>query len=98
MFVRKTKRFARGIDILCAGLTVGLIGPGHFRYPFPDQSVRDDKLRLSVIALLSDVEGVEKSLHVVALDFLDIESVGFEPGTGVFALRVLGRSIERDRV
>ena len=60
--------------------------------------MRNDELRPAVIALLRVVEGVEKRLHVVAVDLLNVESIGFESRSGVFALRHLRRGVERDRV
>src|SRR6202030_45565 len=89
MFVWQTESFARGIDIFRAGLAVRFVRAGDFRNAFADESVRDDKLRFSVISLLCDIQRVEKLLHVLAIDLLDVESVRFESRAGIFALRLL---------
>ena len=60
--------------------------------------MRDDEFRPAVVALFRHVQRIEKLLHVVAIDFLNIEAVSLEALAGVFALRCLGRGIERDRV
>ncbi len=70
----------------------------YFRDAFADERVRDDELRFSVVAPFRHVERVEELLHVIALDFLDIEAVCFHPFVGVFALRFLRRGIQRDRI
>ena len=98
MFVGQSETFARGIDKFGARLAVRFEGPLHFRDAFPDQRVRDDELRFPVVVLFCAVEGVEKRLHVVAVDFLNVEPVGLESRSRVFALRHLRRSVERDRV
>ncbi len=66
--------------------------------PLPIKRVRDDELRLSVVALFRHVQRIEKLLHVLAVDFLNIESVGLEAHDRIFALRLLGQRIERDGV
>ena len=60
--------------------------------------MRDDELRFPVITLLRNVERIEKLRHVLPVDFLDVESVGFETRAGIFALRRLRHRVERDRV
>ena len=75
-----------------------LIGAGDFRNPFTDQRVRNDELRFPVVALLGDVQRIEELLHIVAVDFLDIESISFKSRAGVLALRLLCRRIKRDRI
>ena len=47
---------------------------------------------------LATIERVEKLLHVLAVDLLDVEPVCFETRRGVFALRGLRQGIERDRI
>ena len=54
MFVWQTESFARGIDIFRAGLAVRFVRAGDFRNAFADESVRDDKLRFSVMATLAN--------------------------------------------
>ena len=44
------------------------------------------------------VERIEECLHVVALDFLHVESVGAKAHARVLALRRLGHGVERDGV
>src|SRR5882762_3143465 len=60
--------------------------------------MNDNELRLPVIALFRDVAGIEEFLHVVALDFLRVESVGLITFSRVFALSLLGHGIERDGI
>src|SRR2546423_15413799 len=60
--------------------------------------MRDDQLRFAVVVFLRVVERVEKGLHVLAVDFLGIESVSLEPRGGVFALRRSCWSVECDGV
>ena len=98
MLVGQPKSFARRIDKFCTSLAVRFVRPGDFGNPFADQRVCDDELRLSVIALLRNVQRIEKLLHVLAIDFLDVESVSFEAPTRVLALRLLRRRIKGDGV
>src|SRR5438067_7801497 len=98
MLVRQTKPFASGIDKFRAGLAVRFVSSRNFGNSFADQSVRDDELRSSVIIFFRVIERVQKCLHVLAVDFLNVESVGLESRGCVFALsRGRGR-VERDRV
>ncbi len=75
-----------------------LVGPLDFRDAFTDERVRDDELRFAIIALLRDLKGVEKLLHVLAVDLLDVESVRFESRAGIFALRLLRCRVECDGI
>ena len=70
----------------------------YFRDAFADQRVRDDELRFSVVAPFRHVQRIEKLLHVVAIDFLDIEAIRLHAFVGVFALRFLRRGIQRDGI
>ena len=72
--------------------------PCHFRNTFSYQRVCDDELRFSVVASLRHVEGVEKLLHVMAIDFLNIEAVCLHSFAGILALRFFRRGIERDGI
>src|SRR5260370_41567102 len=98
MFVWQTESFARGIDIFRAGLVVRFVRAGDFRNAFADEGVRDDKLWSSIISLLCDIQRVEKLLHVVAIDLLDVESVRFESHAAIFALRLLRCRVECDGI
>ena len=75
-----------------------LAGSRDFRNAFSDQRLRHDHLRLSVVALLRGLERIEKRLHVVSVDLLDLEAVGFETLPSVFALGHVCHCIERDSV
>ena len=70
--------------------------PSNFRNALTDQRVGDDELWFAVIALFGDIQRIEELLHIVPVDFLDIESVRFKSRAGVLALRFLCRSIKRD--
>ncbi len=70
----------------------------NFRNPFPREGMDNNELRFPVVALFRDVTGIEEFLHVVALDFLRVESVGLITFSRVLALRLLGHGIERDGV
>src|SRR6266567_6240229 len=98
MFVGQSKPFARGIDKLCTSLAVRLMRPGNFRNAFADEGMCDDELRFAVVALLRDVQRIEKLLHVLAVDLLDIESVRLKTPSSVLALCLLCRGIQRDRI
>ena len=98
MFVRQAKPFARSVDKLRTSLAVRFESPLHFRDAFSNQRVRNDEFRFAVIVLLRAVERVEKRLHVLAVDFLNIESVGLKSRTRVFALRHLRGRVEGDRI
>ena len=69
-----------------------------FRNSFPNQGVGDDEFRFAVVVLLGAPQCVEKGLHVLAVNFLNVEPVGFEARAGVFALGRFRRRVERDRV
>src|SRR5438067_7258007 len=98
MLIREAKSFSRGINILGAGFAMGFRRSLNFRNPFPGKGMNDDELRFPVVAIFRDVTGVEEFLHVVALDFLGIESVGLKTFSRVLALRLVGHGIERDGV
>src|SRR5438067_8983170 len=98
MLIREAKSFSRGINILGAGFAMGSRRSLNFRNPFPGKGMNDDELRFPVVAIFRDVTGVEEFLHVVALDFLGIESVGLKTFSRVLALRLVGHGIERDGV
>src|SRR5439155_20756005 len=57
-----------------------------------------DELRPAIVALLCNLERVEKLRHVLAVEFLNIESVSLTAGGRVFALSRRRRRVERDRV
>src|SRR5262249_15354732 len=78
--------------------TMRFVSAGDFRNSFPNQSVGDDKVRSSVVALLRVVEGIEKRLHVFTVDFLNVKTVGFETRRCILALSRSRGCIERDRV
>ena len=69
-----------------------------FRDAFADKGVRNDELRFPVVALFRDVERIEKLLHVVAIDFLDVEAICFEALRGVFALSFFRRGVESNSI
>ena len=98
MFIRKPKSLTRRIDVFGPGFTVRFVSPLDFGNPLPNQSVRDNKLRPAAFALLCCIECIEKLLHVVPIDLLDIEPVCLKTLSGVFALRLLSHRVERDRV
>ena len=98
MFLWQAERLACGIDKLCAGFAMCLVGACNFGDAFADKRVRNDELRFPVIAPLRHVKCIEKLSHVVAIDFLNIEAVCFHSFARVFALRFLRRGIERDCV
>ena len=60
--------------------------------------MRDDELRPAVIVFLRVIERIEERLHVLAVDFLNVEAVGLEAHGRVFALGRRRRGVERDRV
>ena len=98
MLVRQTESLAGGIDKFRAGLTVGFIGPCDFGNPLPDQSMGNDQLWFAIVVVLCALQRIEKRLHVLPVDFLNIEPVGSEPHRGVFALTRRGRSVEGDGI
>src|SRR6266702_4319859 len=98
MLIGQTESFARGIDKFVTGLSVRLVRTGDLRNPFADERMRDDELRFSVVALFGDVEGIEKLLHVLAVDQLNIPAISREAFAGVFALCLFRRRVEGDRV
>ena len=98
MFVGQPERFPRGIDKFCARFAVRLVCPFDFGDAFADEGVRDDELRLAVVAPLCHIECVEKLLHVLSLDFLDVEAISLHAFARILALRLLCRGVECDRV
>src|SRR6266536_3719398 len=98
MLVREAEIFSRGIDKFCPCFAMGFRRSLNLRNPFPRDGVNDDELRFPVVALFRDVTGIEEFLHIVALDFLGIESVSLITFSRVFALRLVGHGIERDGV
>src|SRR5262249_47951146 len=82
----------------CARLSMCLVRSSYFGDTFADERVRDDELRFPVVATLRDVKRVEKLLHVLAFDFLDVKAVRLHAFAGIFALGFLSGGIERDRV
>ena len=87
---------ARFIHKLRARFAVRFRRSRHFRNSLPDQSVRDDHLRLAVVALLRLVQSAQECGHVLAIDFLDIETVGLKALAGILALRRGRHRIERN--
>ena len=98
MLIRQSQAFSGRVHVFHARFAVRLVRSRDFRNAFSDHRFRHDHLRLAVVAFLRRVQGVEKSLHVVAVDFLNIETVGFETFPGVLALRDVRHRVERDRV
>src|SRR5205814_1888862 len=98
MFVGQAETFAGRIHKFCAGFSMRFVRPFDLGNTFADERMRNDKLRSSVVALPGDVEGIEKLLHVLAIDFLNVESVRFETLSSVFALSFLGRGIKGDGI
>src|SRR5206468_11061524 len=98
MFVWQADRLASRINIFCGSLPMGFVCPCYFSDPLADERVRDDELRFSVVASLRHVQRVEKLLHVMAIDFMNIEAVCLHSFAGVLALRLFGRGIERDGI
>src|SRR5207237_1638987 len=89
MFVRESERFSRRVDKFCACLAVGLVRACDFGNAFADERLRDDKLWFSIVATLRDVKRVDKLLHVLAFDFLDVKAVPLHAFAGLFALGLL---------
>jgi len=56
------------------------------------------KFRPAIIIFPGIVQGIQERLHVLPIDFLDVEAVGLEARGGVFALGGGGGRIESDRV
>ena len=98
MFVRQSKRLARCIHIFRARLSVRLKCPCYFWDAFADQRVRDDELRFPIVAPFRHVQCVEKFLHILAFDLLNIKAVCLHTFAGVFALRLFRCGIQRDGV
>ncbi len=98
MLLRQAEILARLVHELRPGFAVRLRRAGDFRNALPDQGLRDDHLRLAVVALLRLVQRAQKRGHVVAVDFLHVESVGLIAFAGVLALRRVRHRVERDRV
>ena len=73
-------------------------GAGYFWDTFSNQSVCDDKLRLSVITPCRDFDGVKKLLHVLSINLLNIKAVGLETSSSIFALSHSGHRIKSDRI
>src|SRR5262249_35166050 len=96
MLVRQPQSFAAVIDKLRTLFTVCLVSASDIRNSFPNQSMGDDEVRFSVIALLRVVVRIEKRLHVFAVDFLNVEAVGLDARGCVFALSRGRGCIERD--
>src|SRR2546427_2927571 len=71
---------------------------GNFGNAFADKSMRDDELRFSVVPLFRNVQRIEKLLHVLAIDFLNVEAISLEAFASIFTLRLLRRRIQGDRV
>ncbi len=73
-----------------------LRGAGDFRNAFPDQGVRDNHLRLPVVAPLRLLQRAQKRGHVLAVDFLHVEAISLKAFAGVLALRSRRHRVERD--
>ena len=98
MLVRQAQPLARLLGKFGAAFSVRLGCARHFGNAFPDQGVRDNHLRFPVVALFRNIERVEELLHVLAFDFLHIETVGAETHPGIFALCLFRHRVERDGV
>ena len=75
-----------------------LVRARNFRNAFPNQRVHNDEFRFAVVILFRVVQRIKKRLHVLPVDFLDIEAVRLEAGARVFALRRSCRRVECDRI
>src|SRR6202011_265852 len=98
MFVGQAETFARSIDELRSRLSMRFVSALDLRHAFTNERVSNDELRPSVIALFGSGEGIEKLLHVLAVDFLHIEPVGLEAFSSIFALGFFRRRVEGDGV
>ena len=98
MLVRQAERLARGVHEFRAAFAVRLGGAGDFRDAFPDQRLRDDHLRLAVVALLGLVQRAQERGHVVAIDGLHVPAERLKALAGVLALRRVRHRVERDVV
>ena len=98
MLIRQSQRFARCINVFRARFSMRLVRPFDFRDALADERMRDDELRFPVVTFLGDVQRIEKLLHVLAVDFLNVEPVGSKALASVFALGCFRRRIERDAV
>src|SRR5207247_8180190 len=94
MFVGQAEAFPRGIDKFCAGFAMCFVRSGNFGNAFADESMRDDELWFSVVPLFRNVQRIEKLLHVLAIDFLNVEALSLEAFASIFTLRLLRRRIE----
>ena len=90
--------FAGGVYVLDAGFTMCLVCSRNFGNPFANQSVGDNELRFVIIAMFGRFEGIEELLHVLAIDFLDVESICLETCGGILALSFLRHRVESDGV
>src|SRR5262245_14117207 len=86
------------IDKFCAGLAMRLLSTGYFGNAFSNQRVSDNELRSAILAIFRHFNRIEELLHVLPIDFLDIEAVPPETCSCVLALRCPCHRIERHRV
>ena len=63
----------------CPCLTMRLEVPATSGIPFPIRVVGNDHLWFPIVALFGGIERIEKLLHVLAVDFLDIEAISAKP-------------------
>jgi len=96
--VGQAEALAGGFGELGSSFAVGLGGAFHLRDAFSNQGFAGDELGMAVSGGLGLFEHVGKDLHVLGVDLIGFETVGFEALAGVLALRFGGHGIESDAV
>ena len=95
----QTEAGAGGVGKLGATFAMALGGALHFRDALSDDGLGDDQLRAAGLGLLGLVDRLGDGDDVVTVgERLDVPADGLEAGGDVFALRLVGRGIERDVV
>ena len=73
-------------------------GTRHFGDAPSDFGTCDDQLGLTVIIRLGRIERFEEGIHIMTINGLDIEAIGFEAFARVFTLRHICHRIQCDVV
>src|SRR5260221_8293364 len=93
--IRQTQGLSSGVHELYACFAVAFVGSGDFRNSLRDYGMSHNELRPAGFRRFGLLKHGQKFLHVVAVDLVNVKSVGLEAERSVLALAQGRHGVER---
>src|SRR5258707_655791 len=96
--IRQTQGLSSGVHELYACFAVAFVGSGDFRNSLRDYGMSHNELRPAGFRRFGLLKHGQKFLHVVAVDLVNVKSVGLEAERSVLALAQGRHGVERHEI